>query len=143
MKIGRRLLQSDPAWTKRDRRFVRAAVVFLAIDLVTSLMSFAGTRATSAPGAFPMWLPPLLPVGFGLVGLYRALPYAPAPASPGSDAAAAAYRANPRPDVPPGPSPRGVPNVLFLYVWLHLVLLALAAFGLVLVGLVLWSCGRH
>lgn len=139
MKIGRRRLQANPAWRDRDRKFVRAAAVFLGIDLLASL--FTGIAAISSSSAFTTWVLTLVSVGFGLAGVYFSLPYDTAPPAPGEDDAAAAYRANPQPDVPP---PRGEASALLaVYVWLHVVALALLACGLVLVGLVLWTCGRH
>jgi hypothetical protein len=140
MKIGRRQLRANPAWTNRDRKFVRAAAVFLGIDLLVSLGP--GIAATSSASAFAPWVLTLVPLGFGLAGIYRALPYAAAPPSPGKDDAAA-YRANPRPDVPPAPPLRGPNGLLTVYVWLHVVALVLVACGLVLVGLAFWTCGRH
>lgn len=140
MKIGRRRLQANPAWTNRDRKFVRAALVFLGIDLLVSL--FVGIAATSSASAFTPWVLTLVPLGFGLAGIYLSLSYDGAPPVPGKDDAAA-YRANPQPVVPPVPAPGEASAILAAYVWLHVVALVLAACGLVLVGLVLWSCGRH
>jgi hypothetical protein len=139
MRIGHRRVADNPAWTKGDRRLVRATIALVALQLAFgALTALAGSwmHQPSASGVFA------LAVWFGLpaFGLYRALPYdevsAPAIVDPETP-----YRSQSSSAERPAPSLRGARVILWICVGLHGVVAAQMVLGVLLLMVAAMAVG--